>query len=303
MEASVCLTSQSFDFNAENGEILGALHECGLLIEKMNSSFVTFLTSDDFYNDAWLAICSNNDLSSETGALVNMLYDGEMSKAHEISLSSTDITAIADTELPVFENCLAAVYSSNEDVLLTPHFPKHTIHLESCLVGFCTKVISENPRPHSDYGTIFKTVYSNLVFLDYADHKEFQTFNHLNDMTIGYDRFLGGITTCLDFFNSYTVQRGDPSNNIDVLNSSLEFPVTPEGKGKGLRKPKELKRDFLVDGVEYKNINCEYHYKLEYVDGANGKGKYCFNRIYFGFLTLKDTERSLIAISHIGFHL
>ncbi|MDE9447146.1 hypothetical protein KKJ04_16475 [Xenorhabdus bovienii] len=87
------------------------------------------------------------------------------------------------------------------------------------------------------------------------------------------------------------------------MDKELPFSVTPEGTGKNKRKVGELKRDFFINGKEYKDINCEFHYKLEHEDGANHKGTYYYNRIYFGFFNKIADQPSKIAIAHIGDHL
>ena len=62
----------------------------------------------------------------------------------------------------------------------------------------------------------------------------------------------------------------------------------------------ELKRNFVIDNKSYKNINCEFHYKLENMDDQYG-GKHFKNRIYVGFL--KSEEINKVLIAHIGEHL
>jgi hypothetical protein len=103
--------------------------------------------------------------------------------------------------------------------------------------------------------------------------------------------------------NSYEIIPHNSHFNINNLNAALSFSVTPEGKGKNKRKLKALKRDFFINNVEYKNVNCEYHYKLERIDNSNGNGTYFFNRIYFGFFNRFNGKNPQIAIAHIGEHL
>ncbi|EIW8510306.1 hypothetical protein DV727_23815 [Klebsiella pneumoniae] len=118
----------------------------------------------------------------------------------------------------------------------------------------------------------------------------------------GYENFIGRITKFLLYANQFDLDPQEPLKNVKAMSTSLDFPVTPEGTGKNKRAIKALKRDFLYKGNEYKDVNCEFHYKLEHVDNKGDK-TYYYNRVYFGFFNRIEEEKTKIAVAHIGEHL
>ncbi|EBP0376610.1 hypothetical protein JN76_24235, partial [Salmonella enterica] len=88
------------------------------------------------------------------------------------------------------------------------------------------------------------------------------------------------------------------------MSALLRYELCEEGGKKSERKQGELNRDFKIGNIVYKDINCEFHYKLSYKDGQFNKGTYYNdNRIYFGFFNRIDPSKPMIAVAHIGEHL
>jgi hypothetical protein len=301
MKASVCFTPKSFDFNLNQETVALSLQASSVLIEKMGGGFVAFFKSSDFDSHAAIELFKQ-DAPLDAGAIMSLLYDQQMGKASVIELDENNVTQQTNTSPPVYRNTWLSLYSSDSNTVLTVNVDR-TIHSESCLVNYCSDILVNNPRGHKEYADSFVDVFNNLIFLDNSAHKDYKTFDSIRKMDGGYGQFIKGITDSLSYMNNYSIIPNDSLKNVGVINASLSVPVTPEGTGKNKRTIKALKRDFFIDKVEYKNVNCEFHCKLDYIDSANGNGNRLYNRIYFGFFNRIDPNKPKIAIAHIGEHL
>ncbi|MCG7546407.1 hypothetical protein [Pseudoalteromonas sp. Of7M-16] len=304
MKANICFVSDSFDFSKDQKSVALSIKATSELIEKYfeDDGFIAFAKAKDFDELAAIELFQQPQ-HLDAGTIMRLLYDANMGKATTITdLDSGEVKALVDLAKPEYNGAWMSLYSSDSNNALTAQ--KHrNVSGDKSLVVFCSNVLVNNQRTHSEYARDFVQLYQNLIFLDYPGHKNNETFDSIRKIEGGYQSFIQGITDCLNFMNQYEIIPRDSKNNIINLNANLDFPVTPEGKGKNKRTIAALKRDFLIDDVEYTNVNCEYHYKLEHIDGANGKGTYYFNRIYFGFFNRIDPENPKIAIAHIGEHL
>ncbi|MCL1091599.1 hypothetical protein L2744_18740 [Shewanella profunda] len=300
MKTNVCFVESSFNFNGTENDLIQSFYSAALLVSKMNSEYVTFTASSDFHEFVATELyCSGKFI--EIGALTSAIYDGGMSKVKIYdNFNSNDVLSCASKKVPVHEDCWLSLYSSSNEAQVAPKQCR-IINSENDLVSYCSEVLIKNPVNHNEYAKIFPLIYRNILFLNNTNTGE--TYDSIRKLNGGYQNYICGITSCLIFMNGYQVIPNDWVNNIANLNTALEFPVTPEGTGSNQRQIGELKRDFLINDIEYKNINCEYHYKLERIDGANGKGTYYFNRIYFGFFNRIKCQNPQIAIAHIGEHL
>lgn len=301
MNTSVCFIPRSFNFSLVQADIVSSLRVTSELIDKMDKGFVNFVKSSDFDTHAATELFKQ-DASLDAGAVMSLLYDQQMNKARPIDLDEGNVTKMVNMDPPVYEGSWVSLYSSDAGVTLTQNASR-TIHTEKCLVDYCSKVLVINPRGHQDYVSDIQKIYRNLIFLDKPLENETPPFDSVRKIEGGYTRFIEGITTFLNYANCYSIIPNDSQINIANMNANLPFRVSPEGGGKNKRVLKGLKRDFVVNDVEYKDVNCEFHYKLERVDGANGNGTYYFNRIYFGFFNRIDPQKPKIAIAHIGEHL
>ncbi|EHV9720172.1 hypothetical protein ACSHDS_002799 [Vibrio alginolyticus] len=304
MKANICFVPESFDFSNEQDLVALSIKASSELVEKYfeGDGFISFSKSNDF--DARAAgELFKQPAHLDAGTIMGLLYDANMGRANNIAeLDSAEVIALVDTAIPEHDGAWVALYSSDSSNSLTIQAHRNVVDARS-LVEFCSYVLVQNPRTHGEYAESFVQLYKNLIFLDYPDHSDNKTFDSLRKTEGGYQSFIEGITDCLNFMDQYEIIPHDSQKNIGNLNAGLPFPVTAEGTGKNRRSIAALKRDFLIDSVEYKNVNCEYHYKLERVDGANGKGAYYYNRIYFGFFNRINPEKPQIAVAHIGEHL
>ncbi|EOX4414083.1 hypothetical protein ACRTDY_10700 [Vibrio alginolyticus] len=304
MKANICFVPESFDFSKEQESVALSIKASSELIEKyfVNDGFILFSKSNDFDSHAATELFKQ-PAHLDAATIMGLLYDANMGKASTIAdLDSGEIITLVEAATPEHNGAWLSLYSSDSSKTLTTQIHRNIVD-DSSLVGFCSGVLVNNPRTHGEYAQSFVQLYRNLIFLDYPGHQKNTTFDSIRKTEGGYQSFIQGITDCLAFMDQYEIIPHDSQNNLNNLNASLDFPVTPEGTGKNKRTIAALKRDFLINNVEYKNVNCEYHYKLERIDGANGKGTYYFNRIYFGFFNKIDPENPQIAIAHIGEHL
>jgi hypothetical protein len=301
MKASVCFTPQSFDFNLDEEHILTYLKFASELVGKMSNGFVSFLKSSEFDNNAAEKIFQKKS-SLDAGAVMSLLYDQQMSMASTIDLSEDEVIHSVNTTPPIHECTWMSVYFSEPTNRLISE-PSRIIYSEKNLVDYCSEILIENPRAHNEYAKNFVEIYTNLIFLYNPRLVRNTTFDSIRKIEGGYTKFIRGITDCLSYMNEYEVIPHDSKHNINQLNAHLDFPITVEGGGKNKRTIKALKRNFLINSKAYDDVNCEYHYKLERSDGANGNGTYYFNRIYFGFFNRIDEDKPKIAIAHIGEHL
>ncbi|KZN28797.1 hypothetical protein N480_08510 [Pseudoalteromonas luteoviolacea S2607] len=304
MKATICFVSESFDFSKEQESVALSIKATSELVEKYfkDDGFIVFAKANDFDSLAAIELYQQPQ-HLDAGTIMGLLYDANMGKASTINeLDSEGVKALVDSSKPEYNGTWVSLYSSDSNNALTSREHRNVSGGKS-LVKFCSDVLVNNPRPHAEYAQDFVQLYQSLIFLDYPGHQNNETFDSIRKIEGGYQSFIRGITDCLNFMDQYEIIPRDSQNNINILNANLDFTVTPEGTGKNKRTIAALKRDFLIDDVEYKNVNCEYHYKLERIDGANGKGTYYFNRIYFGFFNRIDPENPKIAIAHIGEHL
>ena len=297
MDCNVFFVNNSFDLSLTVEKITESFAEASALIDKMSSDYVLFSKSNDFDEHIASAIAMRN--YDEMGHLFSAVYDGKMSSTFSSPANSIEVTDIANATPPELDARLLGLYSSEGQTLTIDG--ERTIHNEFCLVSYCCGILAQNSRGHGEYAQAFKDIYTNLIFQTNSNEDKL-LFDRINKMEGGFSNFIIGIMTCLTFLNRHSIIPDDSLKNIEQINAGLEVPVTPEGKGKGARKHNELKRDFYIDKVKYDNINCEFHCKLGYVDGAPTNGKPKPNRIYFGFLT-PDKSEPRIAIAHIGDHL
>jgi hypothetical protein len=301
MKASVCFTPKSFDFNLDEEHILAYLKSASELVGKMSNGFVSFLKSSEFDSSA-AEIIFQRESSFEAGAVMSLLYDQQMSKARTVELSEDEVIKNVNTTPPICDGAWGSVYFS-EPICGFIYQPSRIIYSEKCLVDYCSEILVENPRGHNEYAKSLVEIYNNLIFLDNPRLLRCSTFDSIRKIEGGYTKFIRGITDCLSYMNEYEVIPHDSKHNIEQLNAYLNFSVTVEGAGKNKRTIKALKRNFLINSTAYNDVNCEYHYKLERSDGANGNGTYYFNRIYFGFFNRIDKDKPKIAIAHVGEHL
>ncbi|GFK53867.1 hypothetical protein [Vibrio cholerae] len=304
MKANICFVLESFDFSKEQESVALSIKASSELVDKYvkDNGFIVFSKSNDFDEHAANELYQQPQ-HLDAGTIMGLLYDANMGKASTIDgLNSKGVISLVDSDVPEHNGAWMSLYSSDSNNLLTTKMHRNVTN-EKTLVKFCSDVLVNNPRSPGEYAQSFVQLYRNLIFLDHPAHRYNKTFDSIRKIEGGYQSFIQGITNCLNFMDQYEIIPHDSQENITNLNANLEFPVTPEGKGKIKRKIAALKRDFLIGNVEYKNVNCEYHYKLERIDGANGNGTYYYNRIYFGFFNRIDSENPKIAIAHIGEHL
>jgi len=297
MKCNVCFITDSFALDLPVEQITESFAEASALIAKMSTDFIEFSKACDFDEFIAMAIASRN--LNEMGHLYSAAYDGNMSSPSKLELDSQHLTNITNNTPPVLADRWVGLYSENIDKQLSLQSNK-TIYNEFSLVSYCSEIIVNYRRSHEDYAIAFDNVYKNLIFRTDIDGESL-LFNKLNKMDGDYRNFALGMVTCLKFMNSYKVLPDDSLNNIEQINGSLNVPVTPEGRGKGHRDNNELKRDFYINKKKYANINCEFHCKLQYPDGAPSNGKPKPNRIYFGFIEPTKSVHK-IAIAHIGDH-
>ncbi|EAB6416584.1 hypothetical protein D6S13_10965 [Salmonella enterica subsp. enterica] len=292
MKAGICLFIENLSFEEDNLDILTKILRLQEFVSKVCSDFKKFFRSNTFDQKFIEFIMST---SSDHGGLMNEFYK---IKSEVLDLNCENLQLLINNTPPIHLGRLLSVY---KDPLCTSPISGTTgfIENEEDLILFCKGILENHPTSSEEYASAIQEVFKNIIFLDNPPY----TFNAIDKMEGGYVNFLKGITEFLYFVNGYKIIPNDSLNNINAMKASLIYPVTPEGGGKNRRSIGELKRDFKVKGVIYKNINCEFHYKLEYEDGCNKTGTYRFNRIYFGFFNKIPTEDPKIAIAHIGDHL
>ena len=301
MKVNICFIPESFDFSRDQVSLALSIKASSEMINKYfeDDGFISFSKSKDFDCIAATEIFKQPS-HLEGGIMMSLLYDANMGKANSLAnLNSEQVKDLVDLDIPELDGAWLSLYRFSK---LAKH-KERNITDDHSLVKFGSDVLINNPRSYNDYAESFVQLYKNLIFLDYPSHKDYQTFNSIRKTEGGYQSFIKGITDCLCFMDQYQIVLNDSQNNIRNINAALDFSVTPEGGGKNKRAIAALKRDFLINGITYKNVNCEYHYKLEHVDGANGKGTYYFNRIYFGFFNKINPNKPQIAVAHIGEHL
>lgn len=292
MKCNISFIKNSFDLSQSIEKVTESFTEASELIAKMSTEFVIFSKSNDFDESIAMAIACRD--FNETGHLYSVAYDRNMSSTYKVDRNSEDLIGIVNSSPPILDGRWIGIYKDSNRIGIVDH-PIRIIFNEMSLVTYCSKILVKNRMPHNDLALSFKNIYKNLIFRTNELQDEL-LFNRLNNMDGDYQDFIFSITTCLEFFNNYSVIPDDSLKNIECINSALKIPVSPEGKGKGKRNNNELKRDFYIDKKKYENVNCEFHCKLQYPDRALGNGKPKPNRIYFGFIENK------IGIAHIGEH-
>ncbi|MDC5842152.1 hypothetical protein OPW33_22760 [Vibrio europaeus] len=294
MKSKLCFIPDSFSFDSGDAVLIEELDVAASLVDGMNSDFISFARSSDF--DEFVGnelYCS--DKFVEIGPLYSAIYDGDMNKAVAIGESSEEVLQCVNTALPTTENYWLSVYSSSPDKILV-NFNERNITDEESLLFYSKHILLNNQYTAEEYGNAFKSFYKNLIF--------HQNYNDISSIESGCRDFINGILEMFDVMDAYSPVDGGAKTDIDYLNKNITFLTCEEGGGKKNRTTdeKNLKFNFLIDGKERK-INCEFHCKLEYVDGQYKKGKYHkANRMYFGFWKPEDSKNQ-ITIAHLGGHL
>ncbi|CCP01508.1 hypothetical protein L420_01695 [Enterobacter hormaechei subsp. hoffmannii UCICRE 9] len=291
MKAGVCLFIDSFSLEEEQIKIFNQIKDLKALVERVDSDFIKFLRSNEFDGKFVTKLFSTNP---DYGGLVNEYYKiGQISLLDEIGCN--ELLNIINTSPSILAERKLCAYQSPD----IPLKKDNTVSSESEIIDLSKKILDEFPADCDEYADNIKNIFKNVIFLDNPP----QSFNFIRRIEGGYENFLKSITEFLYFVNNYTIIPNDSQHNIRIMNSSLPYLVTPEGGGKNKRAIGELKRDFKVGDCIYKDVNCEFHYKLEYMDNTNRKGTYYYNRIYFGFFNRIPDRPAQIAIAHIGDHL
>jgi len=298
MKSRVCFIPESFDLDKSDEDICASLKSVKLIILSLNSSFIVFSNSADFHTYVATKLVST---SPDRAYLMSQFYDHAMSKVETLDIASEDVVEITNNTPPVYGNRWACLYNSERAKPLTVN-PSRTVDSEKKIVDFCSEILIKNPPTYNDYAKYIQDIYKNIIFLNHPEHKIYKTFNSLRHMDGGYENFIGRITKFLLYANQFDLDPQEPLKIMKAMSTALDFPVTPEGTGKNKRAIKALKRDFFYKGNEYKDVNCEFHYKLEHIDNKGDK-TYYYNRIYFGFFNRIEKENTKIAVAHIGEHL
>ncbi|MDM9616867.1 hypothetical protein [Kosakonia cowanii] len=298
MKSRICFVPESFDLDKSDEDIYASLKNIKLIILSLDSDFIAFCNSADFHTYVASKLITT---SPDRAYLMSQFYDIAMSKAETLDIASDEVVEITKNTPPVYKQRWTCLYHSSKKKPCNLN-PERTVHSEKEIVDFCSEILVNNPPAHDDYAKYIQSIYKNIIFLDYPKHKNYKTFNRLRHIDGGYENFIGRITQFLSYANEFDLDPREPLKNVKTMSTSLDFPVTPEGTGKNKREIKALKRDFLYKDKEYKDVNCEFHYKLEHVDNKGDK-TYYYNRIYFGFFNRIEKEKTKIAIAHIGEHL
>lgn len=294
MKAGVFFIPECFDFNSDIESLSSDLHLASELVVNARSEFIYFMKSREFDSKiAELLYCPSSDYAG----MMSKFYDQHLSKVIKTEINGDDVTDIINSEKPEYSNRWLSIFSTGKKDLNIKYINR-LIDSEIKLNDYCTDILLNYPRSDKKYCEDIQQVYKNLIFLHYPEANEFKTFNSLKRMTGGYDNFLKAITNFLSYMNKFELKTKNMMDTLKMMESDLGSPVTPEGGGK---KKRSLKRDFLINGKLYTNVNCEFHLKLENVDDAKGNSKHHKNRIYFGFIMISDINR--VAIAHIGEHI
>lgn len=292
MKAGVCLFIENLSFEEDNLDILTKILRLQNFVVKLGCDFKKIFRSNTFDQKFIEFILST---SSDHGGLMNEFYK---ISSDVLDFNCDELYTLINTTPPIHMNRLLSTY---KDPLCTTPISgiNGLIENEKEFILFCKNILEDYPRSSDEYATAIQNIFKHIIFLDNEKH----TFNAIDKIEGGYVNFLKGITGFLYFVNFYNILPKDSLNNIKAMNASLPYLVTPEGGGKNRRAIGELKRDFIIKNITYKNVNCEFHYKLEYEDGCFKTGTYRYNRIYFGFFNKIPGENPKIAIAHIGDHL
>ena len=294
MKAGVFLIPECFDFNTDILSLSSDLDLASKLVVNTRSEFIHFMKSREFDSKIAELLFST---SPDYAGMMSRFYDQHLSKVIKMDINDDDIIDIINSEEPKYSNRLLSIFNTGKKDL-NVKYVNRLIDSEIKMNDYCTDILLNYPRNDEQYCEDIQQVYKNLIFLDYPEAKEFKTFNSLKRMTGGYDNFLKAITNFLSYMNKFEFKTKDMMDTLKMMESDLGSPVTPEGGGK---KSRSLKRDFLINGKLYTNVNCEFHLKLENVDDTKGNRKHHKNRIYFGFIMISDKNR--VAIAHIGEHI
>lgn len=296
MKANVCFIIYSFDFDGTEEALTESVSCASSFVAKMNSNFIKFSKSNDFYDKLVEEIyCPNKFI--EVGALSSAFYDGPISKATQIDLNSNEIIECVNNNSPEYEQCWMSIYGNMPSTIHIVDSERVIINRKD-LINYSKSIVQANKYNADDYAEVFVGVFRNLIF--------HPNFNSIAKIEGGCNNFINGIFEMFDVMNSYTPTGGDPKEALDYINSKIKFTTCEEGGAKKRRKTEENKLHFLfeIDSRKQK-YNCEYHCKLEYKDSQYKNGEYHRgNRMYFGFYKSESPEKNnKFLIAHLGDHL
>lgn len=172
------------------------------------------------------------------------------------------------------------------------------VKTSGCALNLNSMWIQLDLESASDFINKATLVYEKLIF-----HPDIT--DTISDLSEGdYTRYTNCFCHALNTLNQsyYAISNDANQNNQDLLViSSISTglgPRTLSCTGQGSNKVKRI--------FSGKNINCEYHLKMNFADTGARLSKTQYNRIYFGLKSQEDEEgklRKYIYLAHIGKHL
>jgi hypothetical protein len=290
MKENIFFISDSFNFNSSFEELFLSLRNAALIVNKMKSEkFVNFSKSSDFYDYALNKLYSDN-IHHEAGQLASLLYDGDIGKVKLRDVNSEDIINLINEETPELDQHWIAIYGCLPPSINISYAVRN-VNSELDIINYSQIILKNNNYTSHEYAEAIEGIYRNLIF-----HPE---YNNLDNIQGGYHNFTDGILEMFSFMNAYIINDGNAKLDISVLDKNFKFKTCEEGGGKQRRK---IEIEFEIDGTK-KSYNCEFHCKLEFLDGQYKTGKYYdMNRMYFGFYKPQDKHNQFL-IAHLGGHL
>lgn len=295
MKANVFFTLHSFSFNGATGPLIESLVVASSIVKKMESDkFIQFSKSSDFYNDVTNKMYGPGAVP-EAGVLMSLVYDGALNNTSTREFTSEEVVNIVNKQLPILDNRWVAIYGTLPD-FININYPIRNVITEKNIIEYSKVIVKSNKLTPNEYSEAFEGIYRNFIF--------HPNYNDVNNISGGCDKFIDGVFEMFDAMNDHIPKDGDTEEDITHLNKKIKFTTCEEGGGKKGRKNNDKKLDFEfeIDGVK-SDYNCEYHCKLEFMDGQYKTGKYHDdNRMYFGFYKPEGKANKFL-IAHLGDHL
>ncbi|MGB9546726.1 hypothetical protein [Vibrio harveyi] len=156
--------------------------------------------------------------------------------------------------------------------------------------SYYESILSQYPVDVDSYFTRAVSHFTNLVY--HVDARS--TMDRVDE---GFCNYSMSFTVCLKALNDFSpTDIVSTREKIKTLRSMTPYDCTPENGSH-----KNFQFDFIHDGTEYKNLDCQFHMKPS---STNAKGDDSFHqkRLYFGFIPASSTTWK-VAVAAIGPHI
>lgn len=303
---NVFVTGYSFNLSGSNSykEYLSALDDLGSFIDaipKYNKlefcqDFLTYDLGGESFDDIIYEVSNyNNPLYTEMIKELNELTRGKKKGAcTDVVISSSGYGIAWNGEFISYYGQGKLIPGVHADLV---------VDCPSTLYSLNYKNLGDYPINERSFSERAKLMYSNISY-----HKDFHSTlatvksGNFKLYSVEFARTLEALHNAFPKLTS----QGHYGPDLNIIKtetgiSGRTMDCTVQGSNKSA-----LKKDFSIETLDgnvsvHKNLNCEYHLKVNFDNNGRKLQSGFYNRAYFGLPLINETK--YIALMHLGKHL